>query len=66
MADNSTLRGTIGGMITVTLAVIQPGEIVKTAILATIGAVVSFFISKGLRHLGNWIKRRNIRKTTDE
>jgi hypothetical protein len=66
MADNLTLKGTLGGMITVTLAIFQPGEIVKTVILATIGAVVSFFISKALKKLVDWIKRRKARDTTDE
>lgn len=44
-----TASGTIGGILTVFLVNISSGDLIRTAIFAGVGAVVSFFISYGLR-----------------
>jgi hypothetical protein len=64
VADHSTLKGTLGGMLTVTLATIHTGEIVKTIILATIGAVVSYSVSLMLNKITKRIRRRKARDAT--
>ena len=43
--------GTAGGTLTIVLANIPTGDVLKTAILAAVGAVVSFSISLLLRML---------------
>ena len=50
--------GTAAGTIIILLANISSGDIIKTMILAGIGAVVSFFISLLLRKLVKWWKVR--------
>jgi hypothetical protein len=50
--------GTAGGIITIILVNINSGEILKTIVLAAVGAVVSFTVSICLK----WIIRR-LRKT---
>jgi hypothetical protein len=49
--SNSTRSGTVGGLLTVLLVNISSGDILKTIILTAIGAVISFFISFGLKVL---------------
>lgn len=46
--------GTVGGILTILLANINSGEILKTIALAAIGAVVSFTVSIFLK----WVIRR--------
>lgn len=48
-SDYSTITGTIGGTLLTIGAIIQIDDIVKTIILASIGAIVSFFISRFLK-----------------
>jgi tRNA G18 (ribose-2'-O)-methylase SpoU len=50
---------TIGGMLTIILANIHSSDILKTALLAAIGAAVSFTISQVLRWaLNRWKRSR--------
>ena len=49
-----TVAGTAGGTLLTIFANIQSEDVVKTAVLACIGAVVSFTISLGLK----WVSRR--------
>ncbi|WP_445737635.1 hypothetical protein [Mariniflexile sp.] len=50
-ANNHTLMGTAGGTFLSVLPNIHSEDIVKTAILATVGAIVSFTISLILKSL---------------
>ena len=52
-----TAAGTIGGTLLSIFANIQSGDITKTAILATVGAVVSFVVSLGLKWLAKKVRR---------
>ncbi len=55
--DNTTLIGTLSGTILSVVAMFDAGDIIKTVIMATIGAVVSFLVSRGLRWIwGKWRK----------
>ena len=59
MNENSyTKTGTIGGTLTIILANINSADILKTAVLAGIGAVVSFGMSLLMKMLVRWWKRR--------
>ena len=53
-----TKTGTIGGTLTIILANINSADILKTAVLAGIGAVVSFGMSLLMKMLVRWWKRR--------
>ena len=50
----SAKMGTAGGILTIILMNINAADILKTAVLAAIGAVVSFFISILLKY---WLTR---------
>jgi len=53
--DNTTLIGTLSGTILSIIATFDLQDIVKTIILATVGAVVSFLVSRGLKWIwGKW------------
>ncbi len=54
--DNTTLIGTISGTILSVLAMFDTKDLIKTVIMATVGAVVSFLVSRGLKWL--WEKWR--------
>jgi len=55
--DNTTIIGTVSGTILSVVAMFDAGDIIKTVIMATIGAVVSFLVSRGLKWLwGKWRK----------
>lgn len=56
-ANNHTLIGTAGGTFLSIAPNIQSEDIVKTVILATIGAVVSFTISLVLKSLNKKHKK---------
>lgn len=47
----SAKAGTAGGILTILLVNITASDILKTAVMASIGAVVSFFISMFLKYL---------------
>ncbi|MCU7551610.1 hypothetical protein OCK74_20995 [Chitinophagaceae bacterium LB-8] len=53
-----TLTGTVGGTLFVLLIQIGSGEILKTTVLAAIGAVVSYLVSWGLKFLVKRLKRK--------
>lgn len=58
-ADNiETVIGTIGGTLFTFFAYVHTADVMKTAILAGVGAVVSFMVSMALRGLISWAKRR--------
>ena len=53
--DNTTIIGTVSGTILSVVAMFDAGDIIKTIIMATIGAVVSFLVSRGLKRIwGKW------------
>jgi len=53
--DNTTIIGTVSGTILSVVAMFDAGDIIKTIIMATIGAVVSFLVSRGLKWIwGRW------------
>lgn len=52
-----TKTGTIGGTVTILLANINSGDIIKTAVLAGVGALVSFVLSLLMKELVKWWKR---------
>lgn len=56
---HGTAAGTIGGTFLSIVANIQSGDITKTAILATVGAVVSFLVSLGLKWMSKKVLRRH-------
>lgn len=55
--DNSTKAGTAGGTLLTIFGNINSTDIVKTAILAAIGAVVSFCVTVFLKFLFKRIKK---------
>jgi hypothetical protein len=57
-ADTSTKAGTIGGTLLVLLLHITSEEILKTALLAAVGAVVSFGVSFLMNKI---VKRRKVK-----
>lgn len=58
MSEHSyTKTGTIGGTLTILLANINSGDLIKTAVLAAVGALVSFMISYLMKELVKWRKR---------
>lgn len=56
--DGSTLSGTAGGTLLVLMVNINTGEIIKTMILAAIGALVSFIISLVMKRLVQFLKKK--------
>jgi hypothetical protein len=57
MFDNTTKAGTAGGTLLSIFANINSGDVLKTAILAAIGAVVSFGVTLLLKVLVKRIKK---------
>lgn len=53
-----TVAGTAGGTLLTVFANIHSEDVVKTVVLALIGAVVSFSISLGMKFLAKKLKRR--------
>lgn len=53
----SAKAGTAGGIITILLVNITASDILKTTVMACIGAVVSFFISMLLKYLISRFRR---------
>lgn len=53
--DNGTKAGTIGGTFLTIIVNIKGEDVLKTVVLAGIGAAVSFFVSLGLKYL---VKRK--------
>lgn len=57
MFDNTTRRGTAGGTILSILGNISSDDIIKTAILAAVGAVVSFGVTLLCKYIIKRIKK---------
>jgi len=51
--------GTFGGTILAFVGVVDPSDMLKTAVLAAIGAVVSFIVSTILKRLFKSKKKKN-------
>jgi len=56
--DGSTKAGTAGGTLLILFVHLTTGEILKTILLAFIGAVVSFLVSLILKRVKDHIFRR--------
>jgi mannitol-specific phosphotransferase system IIBC component len=56
-SHHGTAAGTAGGTLLSIFVNIQSGDVTKTAILATVGAVVSFLVSLGLK----WVAKKVLR-----
>jgi hypothetical protein len=54
--DSGTKRGTISGTLLTIVATINMDDVFKTAILAAIGAVVSFAVSISMKQMVKWWK----------
>ena len=55
-----TVAGTVGGTLPTIFANIHSDDVIKTVVLACIGAVVSFVISVGLKWVaGKWSLKKN-------
>lgn len=55
--NNGTAIGTIGGTLLSIFANVNTGDVVKTIVLATVGAVVSFGVSLLLKKIVQVIRR---------
>ena len=55
--EGSARAGTVGGTLTVLLT-LSPGVVMETALLAAIGAVVSYSVSMALKALQRWWQQR--------
>ena len=52
-----TIYGTVGGIITILVVNISAGDLLKTMVLAAVGAVVSLSVSLGCKYcLRKWRK----------
>lgn len=56
--DHTTVKGTIGGTLLTLFATIDVQDYVKTIILASVGAIVSFVVSKFLKWCWDKLKRK--------
>lgn len=56
--DHTTVKGTIGGTLLTLFATIDVQDYVKTIILASVGAIVSFAVSKFLKWCWDIFKRK--------
>lgn len=55
--DNNTKAGTAGGTLLVIILNNRSEDLVKTAVLAAIGAIVSFSVTLGLKFLIKRLKK---------
>lgn len=53
-----TKAGTVGGTLTTIIANLDAGDVVRTCILATVGALVSFTVSVILKWLVKSLKKK--------
>jgi hypothetical protein len=52
--NGHTTYGTVGGIITILLVNINAGDILRTTVLAAVGAVVSLLVSHGCNY---WLRK---------
>jgi uncharacterized membrane protein len=50
--------GTLGGTLLVVIIQLEPRELVKTAVLAAVGAAVSWVVTMGLRWMVKRVRKR--------
>ena len=60
--DNTTKAGTVSGTLLTIFVNLRYEDVLKTAILAALGAFVSFFVSVGLKYLLRTMKNHRRRK----
>ena len=53
---NHTKAGTFGGVLTILLANINSGDVLKTVVMAGVGGAVSFVVSHILKKVVRWWK----------
>lgn len=56
--DSTTLHGTVVGTGFTLLATLDGQDIVKTIVLGSLGAIVSFLVSKGLKYVWERIGKK--------
>lgn len=56
--DHTTVKGTIGGTLLTLFATIDVQDYAKTIILASVGAIVSFVVSKFLKWCWNKFRQK--------
>jgi len=56
--DHTTVKGTIGGTLLTLFATIDVQDYMKTIILASVGAIVSFVVLKFLKWCWDTFKRK--------
>lgn len=57
-SNGGTVAGTAGGTLLTIFANIHSEDVIKTAVLACIGAIVSFTISVGMKWIAKKLKRQ--------
>ena len=60
--DNTTKAGTVSGTLLTIFVNLRYEDVLKTAILAALGAFVSFFVSVGLKYFLRTMKNHRRRK----
>lgn len=56
--DHTTVKGTIGGTLLTLFATIDVQDYAKTIILASVGAIVSFIVSKFLKWCWDKLRKK--------
>ena len=58
MGDHGIKAGTAGGTLLILLVQVPHGDLVRTAVLAGTGAIVSYTVSLVIKLLVSWLKRK--------
>lgn len=58
LSDTGTRAGTIGGTMLSVFPSISSGDLIRTVVLATIGAVVSYLVSVMMKRVFERIKKK--------
>ena len=56
--DHTTIIGTLSGTILSVIVTIDFQDVVKTIVLAAVGAAISFLVTKGLKWAWRFLKRK--------
>ena len=56
--DHTTVKGTIGGTLLTLFTMIDAQDYAKTIVLASVGAIVSFVISKSLKWCWDKLRKK--------